>query len=379
MTTRFRRIEQMSCVALVSVIAACGPSESSTPGTAEAGPCPTRLVLQTDWWPQLEHGGMYRLLGEEMSVDAANFRVSGLIDDRYRAGGVEEVEIRAGGDAISFTPVATEMSLKSEITIGYLNSSDAMKNSVTAPVVGVAKTLDVNPQSLYWDPEQTSIAGPEDLLVSGRRVLHFPNTAWSLWLKQRGFMSASQSDGSYSGAPDQWIASEGGIIQQGFATNEIWKYENLYDWKNGAPAPVDFALLHDWGFRDYPQMAVVRRDRLESLTPCLREIVPVLARAWVDYLDEPLPVTDRIAEINVAYSTYWKTPRELNEAGLAVLEQKKMVENSGDGTYCSFDEERISYMADLLAPVFAELGVDTVDDLTTVVTNEFCAGSPGRD
>lgn len=322
---------------------------------------------------------MYQLLGDAVSVDSENFRVSAPIDDRYRVGGIDEVEIRAGGDAISFTPVATEMSLKSEITIGYLNSSDAMKNSVTAPVVGVAKTLDVNPQSLYWDPEQTTIDGPEDLLASGRRVLHFPNTAWSLWLKQRGFMSESQSDGSYSGSPDQWIASEGGIVQQGFATNEIWKYENLYDWKNGSPAEVDFALLDDWGFRDYPQMAVVRQDRLDSLRPCLRVLVPALAQAWIDYLDDPVPVTDRIAGINESYSTYWKTPRELNEAGLAVLERNRMAENSPDGSYCSFDESRISYMADLLAPVFDELGVETADDLTSVVTNEFCAGAPGRD
>lgn len=364
-------------VAVSTVFAGCGGSGASSTTTG-AGPCPSRLVLQADWWPELEHGGMYRLLDEDYRVDAENFRVSGPIDSRYRVGGVETVEIRAGGDAISFTPVAVEMSLRDEITIGYLNSSDAMKNSVTAPVVGVAKTLEVNPQSLYWDPEQTTIDGPSDLAASGRRVLHFPNTAWSLWLRQSGWMTEDQSDGSYSGAPDEWIAAEGAIVQQGFATNEIWKYENIYDWKDGRPAPVEFALLHDWGFRDYPQMAVVRKDRLSELRPCLRVLVPALARAWVDYLDDPGQVTERIEGINDRYGTYWKTPRALNEAGLAILERENMAVDSTDGTYCSFDENRISDMAKLLAPVFAELGIDTVDDLTSVVTNEFCAGAPGR-
>jgi len=360
------------------VLAACSGGDSPSGGGRAEGPCPSRLVLQTDWWPQLEHGGMYRLLGDEIDVDAENFRVSGAVDPRYAVGGVETVEIRAGGDAISRTPVATEMTLRSEITIGYLNSSDAMKNSGKTPVVGVAKTLEVNPQSLYWDPEQTAIAGPDDLSASGRRVLHFQNTAWSLWLLQTGRMSASQSDGSYGGSPDEWIAEEGAIVQQGFATNEIWKYENLYEWKDGRPAPVEFALLHEWGFRDYPQMAVVLRDRLEELSPCLELLVPELARAWVDYLADPLPVVDRITSFNEAYDTYWKTPRQLNEAGLAIIEQRKMAVDSADGTYCSFDPDRIAYMAELLTPVFDELGVETSGDLTSVVTNEFCAGAPGR-
>lgn len=335
-------------------------------------------MLQTDWWPELEHGGMYELIGDGEKIDADNFRVSGRIDPRYEVGGVETVEIRAGGDAISFTPVATEMSIDDDITLGYLNSSDAMKNSSKTPVVGVAKTLEVNPQSLYWDPTQTTITAPADLAASGRRVLHFPNTAWSLWLLQAGYMTADQSDGNYSGSPDEWISSGGGIVQQGFATNEVWKYEHLYAWKDGHPAPVQYALLHDWGFRDYPQMAVVRRDRLNALRPCLELLVPALSRAWIDFLANPTPVTRRITAINEAYETYWKTPAELNDAGLRIIEDNAMAVNSADGTYCSFDESRIAEMARLLKPVFAELGVETSSDLSAVVTNEFCAGAPGR-
>ena len=85
--------------------------------------CPAKIVIQTDWWPELEHGGTYQLIGPAGKIDKANFNYSGPIQEQYAAGGVKEVEIRAGGDAISFASVASEMYTDTDITFGYVNSS----------------------------------------------------------------------------------------------------------------------------------------------------------------------------------------------------------------------------------------------------------------
>lgn len=350
----------------------------STEAPSGEGPCPSNLVIQTDWWPELEHGGTYQLIGPDGTADAANFRYSGPIQPQYAAGGVETVEIRAGGDAISFNPVTSEMQTKDEITFGYVNLSDAMKDSATAPVVGVAKTLEINPQMVMWDPEQLDITEPEDMAASGAQVLYFDGTTYMDFLVAQGYVTEDQLNPSYGGSPDTWVAQGGNFIQQGFATNEVYKYENVIAWKDGAPAPVDFFLIHELGFEDYPAMMTVRQDKLEELTPCLEVLVPKLAQAWVDYLADPTPITDALVAINETYDTYWQLTPELNAAGLELLEEKGIGANSPDGTYCSFDLDRVAGMAEILAPIFEANGNETAEDLTSVVDNRFCEGAPGR-
>ncbi len=355
-----------------------GSTDESTDESAmDEAVCPTNIVIQTDWWPELEHGGSYQLVGPDGTADANNFTYSGPIQDQYKVGGVETVEIRAGGDAISFTPVTGEMYLDDDITFGYVNLSDAIKDSGSAAVVGVAKTLEINPQMLMWDPAQLDITEPADMAASGANVLHFDGTAYIDYLIAQDFLTADQPDPSYGGAPDQWIANGGNFIQQGFATNEIYKYENEIEWKDGAAAPVEYLLIDSVGFRDYPAMMTVRADKLESLSPCLEVLVPAMAQAWVDYLADPTPVTDALIAVNDTYDTYWKLSAGLNTKGIEIVESDGIAANSPDGTYCSMDDARVSDMISILTPIYEDGGI-TLGDTAAVVDNSFCAGAPGR-
>lgn len=367
------------CCALGLSLPAC--SNASTTSSSEpqdgAATCPKNIVVQTDWWPELEHGGTYQLIGPKGTINKTTFRYSGAIQPQYAAGGVETIEIRAGGDAIG-TSVTNEIKTDDSITFAYVTLGGAMKVSASSPVVGVAKTLEIDPQILYWDPTRTNISAPTDLKKSGKTVNHFDGMTYIDWFISQGYMAAAQSNPSYTGSPTDWISQGGDLVQQGFATNEVYKYENVYKWKNGAPAPVKYALLSDWGFRDYPAMLSVRADKLASLTPCLKLLIPKMQKAWVDYLADPTPITDLITIINDAYDTFWKTSPELNAAGLKILELNRMAANSNDGTYCSFDPDRVTSMATILGELFIKRGIEVAQDLTKVISNEFCTDAPGR-
>ena len=52
--------------------------------------------------------------------------------------------------------------------------------------------------------------------------------------------------------------------------------------------------------------------------------------------------------------------------------------NSPDGTYCSFDEERVQALYDILAPIYDEQGTEIADGIDGLFTNEYCADAPGR-
>lgn len=371
--TFFRR--SVLCLVPLLALSACG-SEAQPSGE---GPCPERLVIQTDWMPQAEHGGTYQLVDGDGTVDSQTFRYSGPVNKKYAAGGVSEIEIRAGASAISFAPVASELYKSDEIHLGFLGTVEAMRQWVDTPVVGVAKTLDGDPRVLIWDPRRYDIDEPDDLRASAARVHHFPRISFVTWLTQQGWMSPTQSDETYDGSFREWVLAEGGIVQQGYVTNEVWQLENAVEWSDGEPAPVEFALLSDWGFRNYPSMYVVRADRLDELGPCLQQVVPALSRAWVDYLDDPANVIEQIEMINEAYG-YWETPVALSRYALDQMEELGLALDSDDGTYCSFDPERIAEMAEIMTEVLTEQGgkLPGQGSLTDVVTNRFCDGAPGR-
>jgi hypothetical protein len=335
-------------------------------------------VIQTDWWPELEHGGTYQLIGADGTSNADDFTYTGPIQDQYKVGGVETVEIRAGGDAVSFTPVTSLLQTDDSIMFGYVNMSDLIKDSATAPAIAVAKTLESDPQMIMWDPAQNDVQKPEDILATGAQVLHFDGVSYIDYMIAAGYMTAEQSNPSYGGAPTEWVAQGGNFFQQGFATNEVYKYENEIPWKDGAPADVSYYTVKDLGFDNYAAAMAIRADRLEEFTPCLQVLVPALQQAWVDYLADPTPITDKLVELNDVYDTYWKVSVPLNTAGFAVLEDEGMAANSPDGTYCSVDPERVQALYDILKPIYDADGVEISADPTSVYDNSFCEGAPGR-
>jgi hypothetical protein len=355
------------------------PTEpSSAPTAPEEAVCPSNIVVQTDWWPELEHGGTYQLIGPDGTADAASFSYSGPIQPQYAVGGVETVEIRAGGDAVSFTPVSSLLQTDDDIIFGYINMSDVIKDSASAPTIAVAKTLEKDPQMIMWDPTQNDIQAPEDMAATGAQVLHFDGVAYIDYMVAQGYITADQSNPSYGGAPTEWIAQGGNFFQQGFATNEVYKYENEIEWKDGAPADVSYYTVADIGFDNYAATMAIRADRLEELTPCLTVLVPMLQQAWVDYLADPTPITDKLIEVNETYDTYWTVSAPLNEAGLAILEEEGMAANSPDGTYCSIDADRVQTLYDILQPIYEADGVEIAADPTATYTTQFCEGVVGR-
>src|SRR5215204_6470055 len=61
--------------------------------------CPSPLVIQTDWFPEAEHGALYEMVGEGYTVDVASKVVRGPLVSGGEETGIE-IEIRTGGPAI---------------------------------------------------------------------------------------------------------------------------------------------------------------------------------------------------------------------------------------------------------------------------------------
>lgn len=378
-----KTVAALTLLTFGAVAVACGGDDEAVETTAAGGGettapaadvCPAKLTIQTDWFPELEHGGTYQLIGPNGTANKDTVSYSGPVQAQYAVGGLKEIEITT----IKFDKANASILLDGEADMAYITMGDIIKDSEAVPMVAIAKTLDADPQMVMWDPTQYDIQKPEDIKDTGASVLHFPGTGYIDYMIGKGYMTADQSNPSYDGSDAKWVAEGGSIFQQGFATNEVYKYENDIAWKDGAPADVSFYTVKDLGFDNYPAVITMLKSKADELDACLKLLVPKMQQAWVDYFNDPKPITDRLITINEEHDGFWTLSAGLNEAGLKLIDEKDMAKNSEDGTYCSFDAARVETLYSQLKEIFDAQGVAITDDVTSVYTNKYCEGAPGR-
>jgi hypothetical protein len=333
--------------------------------------CPTTIAIQTDWFPEAEHGALYQLLGDDYEFDTDKKATSGsLFVDGVDTG--LDVEIRAGGPAIASPSVAGEMYVDDSLTFGYATTDGQILRYEEAPLLSVISPLEQNPQIIYWDPETypdtETIA---DIGELGVTINVFGVDTYADVFVAQGIWTADQIDPSYDGTPGRFVA-EGDIAQQGFASAEPWLYLNEFE-EYGRD--LAFQTIHDAGFQTYSQTLGIRPDDLETLRPCLESFVPLMQQTIVDYYTDPARANAIIVEAVEAYDTFWTYPAELGDWSVGQQVELGLAGNGPDSTVGNMDLERVQGVLDAMRAADMDFPADlTVDEL---VTNEFIDESIG--
>ena len=338
-----------------------------------SGVCPSPLVVQTDWFPESEHGAMYELVGDDYVVDVDNKVVRGSMV----LGGTDlgiEWEVRTGGPAIGFSPVSQHMAVDEGIHLGYASTDQQINHWDVAPLMSVVAPLERNPQMIMWDPETyPDVASISDLGEQGITINVFGGGTFSEVFVAQGIWSADQVDPSYEGNPSRFVGAGGSIAQQGFASSEVYTYEHVYEeWGK----PVAFQLLHDAGFQIYSQTIGVRPGDLEELRPCLEKLVPIIQQATVDFNNDPHRANAIIVDAVETYQDFWVYPPDLAEFSHSAKREFGLIGDGGDGIVGNMVPERIAKVLDDMRAA----GMDIDPDLTAdqLFTNEFIDESIGH-
>ena len=331
-----------------------------------AGICPSPMVVQTDWFPESEHGAMYELVGDDyiVDVDAKVVRGSMVL------GGTDlgiEWEVRTGGPAIGFSPVSQHMAADEGIHLGYASTDQQINHWGVAPLMSVVAPLERNPQMVMWDPETyPDVTGLADLGAQGITINVFGGGTFSDVFIAQGLWSADQVDPSYDGSPARFVGAGGSIAQQGFASSEVYTYEHVYEeWGK----PVAFQLLHDAGFQIYSQTIGVRPGDLEELRPCLEKLVPIIQQAVVDFDANPARANAIIVDAVERYEDFWVYPPDLAEFSHSAKREFGLIGNGPDNIVGNMVPERIAKVLDDMRAA----GMDIDSSLTAdqLFTNEF--------
>jgi hypothetical protein len=361
---------------------ACSASTDSTAGAAAPGAngdakqlrgiCPSPLVVQTSWYPESTHGGLFQLLGRNYRVDKSHKRVTGPLVSRGADTGIE-LEIRAGGPAVGNVPVSALMTTDRSIVLGQQATEDQVLGWASKqPTVAVIAPFDVDPLVFIWDKERhPAFNSLQDVGQTDTKVLTF-RSANIDYLLGAGILRASQVDYSYDGSPSRLMADRD-IVVGGFSTNEPFIYKSL-------GVDLAYQYVSETGYPDYRNELVVRRDAQSQLDTCLEKLVPVLQQGMVEFMARPEPVLQLIVTLNKEYSSPFPYPIEQASAGVEVMKNDGLVENPASmrgAAFGALDTHRVRRMLDILRPIYGAqkkaLPVDATPDV--LATNQYLDAS----
>ncbi len=375
MTKRARRV-----AALCALLATAWPGRAATPAAPRPAPslrgvCPAQLVIQLDWLPQAEHGGLFQLIGRGGTMRQG--RYEGPLGNT----GIRVV-LLAGGKGIGLGDSETPLSslymgnsragLRPDLALVDLDS--AITFSSRFPAVGVFAPLDTSPVGLFWDRATyprgfRSVADLKRFAASGRGQIYISTTrrTFGRYLVDQGIPRTAFAEG-YSGDGENFVLHQGRWLNQGSVTSEGYQFAHGRHWAK----PVDFLLLSDMGYPIYPGMVSVAASRMRELAPCLARVVPLMQRAQVQYLRDPRPANAAINRFNEAKlgAPFWHTPPDLLAAAAVTMRTRGIVSNGANATLGDFDMARGQTVLARMRPTLdirARKGVRPQD----VMTNRF--------
>jgi hypothetical protein len=378
-----RRTLSALVVAALLLLGACtsgggGDTGQATGGAAGSsdpldlrGVCPSTIVVQTSWTPEVESfGALYALLGPNPQVDAKQKRVTGALTAQGKDTGVK-LELRAGGPAIGFEQATAQLYKDPDIHLAVPSATDeVIQLSKTQPTIAVVAFVDIDPQMIMWDPK----THPEfniiaDIGQTDTKVLYFGGDTYMEYLIGSGILKKSQVDGSYDGSPSRFVAEKGEIAQSGYAWTEPYVFETLPEWGK----PVKFQLIYDTGYPNYGSILTLRTRDREKLAPCLKKLVPIVQQSQVDFIADPGKTIPLVVQLTKDYKTGVPYSKEQAEQAVSQQKQLGLTGNGDDKTIGNFDMARAQKMISITGPIFAAQKKPIKDGLqpSDVVTNEF--------
>jgi len=214
-----------------------------------------RLVFQTDWRAQAEHGGYYQ------AVAAGLYRKAGI-----------ECEIRQGGPSLNIG----QLLLTGRVDMTMSNSFEAFTYvREDAPFFTIASIFQKDPQVLIGHPD-TGFDGFEDLkdrtllIGSGGRV-----TYWPYLRKKFGLRDEQLRPYTFNMAP---FLADRNVVQQGFISSEPYSISKAI----GRMPP--YLLLADAGFSAYQTTIAISRKLAREKHDLIQRFVDATLEGWAQYL-----------------------------------------------------------------------------------------------
>lgn len=238
--------------------AACARQDNRTAPRAVDGKTPAlrKVVLQTDWFPQAEHGGFYQALAKGF------YKEAGLDVDIWSGGPGAGIKLKVANGEADF---------------GMSRSDDLMiAASRDMPLVIVAATMQHDPMALMVHAD-SPVKSFKDL--QGRLVIGNVALAYMPFLERKFGITFEKRQNTYG--LGEFLANPD-AVQQCVVTNEPFFVEQHGQKVRTLPLAAS-------GYDCYHTI-FCRRDLIRDAPAVVRTFVHASIRGWRDYLEkDPAP------------------------------------------------------------------------------------------
>nr|WP_146408703.1 ABC transporter substrate-binding protein [Allorhodopirellula heiligendammensis] len=226
----------------------------------------TPVSVQLNWYPEVEHGGVYEAL------------VNGAYQDRNLA-----VEIKPGGRE---TPVAPELLLgRSQFAI--TNADDVVLfRAQGADIVAVFAAAQNNPRCLLVRAD-SGVEGFDDL--AGITLQCQPGRAFLPFLRKRGFLDEVREVPYFN-------SIAGMVDDPKMAVQAYVVAEPILARQQGVD--VRTLMVSDLGWNPYSSVLVTTGTLIRESPELVRDFVAATKTGWADYLASPQLANEAILKAN---------------------------------------------------------------------------------
>ena len=338
---------------------------SSAATTSLKGVCPDTVVIQSSWMPVAEKGALYQLVGPNGTVDTKNGSYNGPLGNT----GVN-VSIRSGGPFLGNQSAVAALYSDDSVLLTEVSTDDAISMSGgKTPVVAVMAPMDKSPKGLIWDPTQYQFTSVADAGKAGIKILKSGEDASTDILIANGTLQKSQMDYSWDGSLARFITAKGKIAELDYVTQAPYKLETSPDWGKKTQS----LLLADAGYTAYENALVTTPAKLTQYSACFKALVPMIQQAGVNFITNPTPMVQPLIDFANKIKSLTPLSAGLINFSVNAMKQYGVVENGTDGTFGSFDTQRINDLIKNMAPVIKKDNWKVKPGLTAddLVTNQF--------
>lgn len=282
------RLATLLALATALLLAGCGGGAPATSTDADGRPL-TRIIFQTDWYPQAEHGGYYQALAKGY----------------YAEVGLDVTILPGGPGAFGTQKVATG---QAQFSMGR---SDDLMLAVNQglPLLIVSALMQHDPQALLLHASNPVNSFAD---LDGKTIMSTPASAWLRYVERAHGITLNVIPLNYGLA--QFMADPN-FIQQCFVTNEPFFVRQ----NGGNPKTL---LIADSGYDPYRIIFTSQRFAREN-PAAVRAFVAASIRGWDSFMDgDPAPGKALIAARNDNMSN------EFMDYSIAAMRAAKLV--SGD-------------------------------------------------
>ena len=341
--------------------------------TASGGPvdlaavCPDPIVIQTDWFPEAEHGALYEMVGEGYEVDVDKKVVSGPLVASGQDTGVT-IEVRTGGPAIGEQTVAAVTYADDSITLAYANTEAQVLQHDETPLISVVAPLEINPQIIYWDPETyPDVQTLADLGEENITINVFPEEC-----------SPRCSSGTARGTPIRSIrrttaAPPGSSPRTGRSPSRASprpSHTPTRTCSRSGASPSPSRPSTTPGSRSTRRRSPRAKHSSKSCGRASSRFVPIIQQAAIDFVTDPVRANAIIVDAVAQYDTFWVYDEALATFSVETQRELGLVGNGPDDTLGNMEEERIQTVIDQIRD---DAGLDVPAELVAadLFTNEF--------